>query len=339
MDRARAPCDVTPAKAAALGKGKLLRICRMLLRKINLIAVLASALLALGVVTATTANATVTGWGSTRQVALASYNGTLYMAWIDPHANNELTISSTTDGVNWAHGTHPLGSGNSNSAPALAVFNGRLWLAWTGTDANSTLNLSSSTNGVNFTPAAQPLGRDNSPDGPALVVYNNNLYYAWKDGNSVLNIASSPDGSAWTLPVRPGNNTSVNAPALAVFNGELYMAWSGTDQYHTVNLASSNDGVTFNQSVVNGIQSNFEPSISPDPFDNVLDLDVQNPINSNLDVIPIRGVEFAPFKLAGPIVEAPTETVYGSHLVHAWLGTDPGHTINVCFTTADYQTC
>jgi hypothetical protein len=314
---------------------------RIRLRRINRIAALAAALLVLGVVTATTANAgtTLTGWGSNRQVALASFNGALYMAWIDPHANNELTITSTTDGVNFAHGTHPLGSGNSNSEPALAVFNGKLWLAWTGTDANSTLNLSSSTNGTTFTQAAQPLGRDNSPDGPALTVFNSKLYYGWKDGNSVLNLASSANGSTFSAPVQPGHNTSVNAPALAVWNGKLYMAWSGTDQYHTVNLASSTDGVNFSQFALSGIQSNFEPSISPNPSAAALDVDVQNPINSNLDVIPYNGQQLAPFKLAGPIVEAPTVTAYGQNMVHAWLGTDPGHTINVCFTNPLQQAC
>lgn len=319
-----------------------MRVHRVLLRRIRRIAVLAAALLVVGAVTATAADAgtTVTGWGSNRQVALAEFNGRLYMAWIDPHANNELTITSTTDGINFVHGTHPLGSGNSNSAPALAVFNGRLWLAWTGTDANSTLNLSSSANGVNFTQAAQPLGRDNSPDGPALTVFNNRLYYGWKDGNSVLNIASSPDGSAWTLPVRPGNNTSVNAPALAVWNGKLYMAWSGTDQYHTVNLASSTDGVNFSQFALTGYQSNFEPSMSPDPANGSLYIDDQEPIQSTLEVLDYFGGQTVdPFVIPVHLVEAPTVTAYGSTLVQAWLGTDSGHTIHVCFMGATYPYC
>lgn len=313
----------------------------MLLRRINLIAVLASALLVLGVVTATTANAgtTVTGWGSNRQVALATFNGVLYMAWIDPHANNELTITSTTDGVHFAHGTHPLGSGNSNSAPALTVFNNRLWLAWTGTDANSTLNLSSSANGVNFTQAAQPLGRDNSPDGPALAVFNNNLYYGWKDGNSVLNIASSPNGSAWTLPVRPGNNTSVNAPALAVSGGKLYMAWSGTDQYHTVNLASSTDGVNFTQ-FSTGYHSNFEPTMAPDIGNASLYIDIQEPVQSHLEVLDyVGGQSIDPFVIPVHIVQAPTVTADGTLMVQAWLGTDSGHTIHVCFMSTSYPYC
>jgi len=321
-----------------------MRVHRTLVRRIRRIAVLAAALLVLGMVTATTANAgtTVTGWGSIRQVALAQFGGRLYMAWIDPHANNELTITSTTDGVNFAHGTHPLGSGNSNSAPALTVFNGRLFLAWTGTDANSTLNLSSSADGVNFTRAVQPLGRNNSPDGPSMTVFNGRLYYAWKgtDGNHTLNIASSPDGNAWTLPAQPGRNSSVNAPSLTVWNGKLYMAWAGTDVFHKINLASSADGVNFSQFQFQAIASNFQPSIAPDPAINALEIAVQDELNSDLDFFIYAGQPpNSGFQFARPMVEAPAITTYGQDIVFAWLGTDPGYTINVCFTSANQQSC
>jgi hypothetical protein len=321
-----------------------MRVHHVLVRRIRRITVFAAALLVLGAVTATTADAgtKVTGWGSTRQVALAQFNGRLYMAWIDPHANNELTITSTADGINFAAGTHPLGSGNSNSAPALAVFNGRLWLAWTGTDSNSTLNLSSSANGTTFTQAAQPLGRNNSPDGPALTVFNGRLYYAWRgtDASHVLNLASSANGSTFSAPIQPGLNSSVNAPALAAWNGKLYMAWTGTDQNQLINLASSADGVNFSQFAFQGVGSNFEPSMSPDPTAGVLDIDLQNPINSNLDVLAYSGQQnIVPFFLTGPIVEAPAVTAFGSNMIHAWLGTDPGHTINVCVMNAAPPYC
>jgi hypothetical protein len=320
-----------------------MRVHRVLARRIRRVAVFAAALLVLGVVTATAADAgtTVTGWGSTRQVALADFGGRLYMAWIDPHANNELTITSTTDGVHFAHGTHPLGSGNSNSAPALAVFNGKLWLAWTGTDGNSTLNLASSANGTTFTQEAQPLGHNNSPDGPSMTVFNGKLYYAWKgtDGNHTLNLASSANGSTFSAPIQPGHNSSVNAPSLAVWNGKLYMAWTGTDQFQLVNLASSTDGVNFTQFRFQ-FGSFFQPSIAPNPFAGALDIDVQNPNTSDIDTFHYLGQPTVDgVQLAGPIVEAPTVTAYGSSMAHAWLGTDPGHTINVCFASVTPPYC
>jgi hypothetical protein len=316
----------------------------MLLRRINLIAVLASALLVLGVVTATTANAgtTVTGWGSTRQVALATFNGTVYMAWIDPHVNNELTISSTTDGVHWAHGTHPLGSGNSDSAPALIVFNGKLWLAWTGTDGNSTLNLAYSTNGVNFTQENLPLGRNNSPDGPAMTVFNGKLFYAWKgtDGNHTLNLASSTNGSAFTAPIQPGRHSSINAPSLTVWAGKLYMAWSGTDTFHLVNLASSTDGVNFTPSQQLNFGSNFQPSMVQNISLGELEIAIQDPVTADLDFLLYNGQSTVTgFQFAHAMVEAPAITADGMFLVFAWLGTDSGHTINVCFTSAGQQSC
>lgn len=320
-----------------------MRVHRVFARRIRRIAVLAAALLMLGVVTATTANAgtTVTGWGSTRQVALAEFGGRLYMAWIDPHVNNELTITSTTDGIHFAQGTHPLGSGNSNSAPALASFNGRLWLAWTGTDANSTLNLSSSSNGTTFTQAAQPLGRNNSPDGPSMAVFNSKLYYAWKgtDANHTLNIASSANGSTFSAPIQPGHNSSINAPSIAAWNGKLYMAWTGTDTFQLVNLASSTDGVNFTQSRFQ-FGSYFQPAIAADPFANALDIDNRNPNNSYIDVYHYVGQPAVDgIQLTGPIDQAPAVTAYGSSMVHAWLGTDPGHTINVCFANVGPPFC
>src|SRR5215469_9481481 len=99
-----------------------MRMHRLRLRRVYRSAVLVSALLVLGAVTATAAEAVKTPWGSNRQVALVPFGGRLYMAWVDPHANDELTIASTTDGIHFSPGTHPFGSGNSNSAPALAVF-------------------------------------------------------------------------------------------------------------------------------------------------------------------------------------------------------------------------
>ncbi len=316
-----------------------MRLDRIRRSRIYRSAIFVSALLTLGAVTATPAYAgsALTPWGSTRQVALVGFNGRLYMAWIDPHANNELTIASTTDGVNWSSGTHPLGSGNSNTQPALAVFSGRLWLAWTGTDANSTLNLSSSANGTTFTQAAQPLGHNNSPDGPALRVFNNRLYYAWKgtDSKHTLNIASSPDGSAWTTPEQPGGGSysSVNAPALAVWNFKLYLGW--TDTSDMIHLASSADGVTFSQFTFQDTRaiSQFQPSIWPDTSTGALDVLFNAGGDLGFGFISYTGSPSAPVSDSFTVapVEAPTIYAFGTTMVDTWLGTDPGHTINMCF--------
>lgn len=309
-------------------------------RRIYRSAVLASALIALSAVTATTAaQAATTPWGSIRQVSIVPFNGRLYMAWIDPHANNELTIASTTDGKTFSPGTHPFGSGNSNSAPALVVFNGKLWMAWSGTDRNETLNLASSSNGVNFGSATQPLGSNNSPDGPALAVYGGKLYYAWKgnDPNHTLNLASSTTGTSFSAPVKIG--TSINAPALAVWNNDLYMAWSGTDSSHLLNLAWSSDGVNFTQFHFQSVGSNFEPALAADPGNGALDIDYQA-TNSELNIIYYTGsINVNPIPLVGPIVEAPGVAAFSNTMVHTWLGTDPGHTINMCFMAASPPYC
>lgn len=325
-----------------------MRMHRLRFRWIYRCAGLVSALLVLGAVTATAAEAGTnpTPWGSIRQVSLMQFNGRLYMAWIDPHAHNELTIASTTDGKTWAPGTHPFGSGNSNSAPALVVFNGKLWMAWSGTDGNQTLNLASSSNGVNFGSATQPLGSNGSPDGPALAVFNGKLYYAWKgkDANQTLNISSSTTGTSFTAPVKFGS--SINAPALAVWNGNLYMAWSGTDSSNFINLAWSADGVNFNNQFHFAFGSQFEPALALDPINNALDIEYKATGSQLLNVVYYTGVvEVTPFSIAGPIVQAPGVTAYSitnppnTIMVHAWLDTTSGHVIQMCFMNAAPPYC
>ncbi len=185
-------------------------------------------------------------------------------------------------------------------------------------------------------------GRNSSPDGPAMTVFNGRLYYAWRgtDSNHTLNIASSADGNTFTATIQPGDNSSVNAPALATRNGQLYMAWVGTDPSHLLNLAWSSDGVHFSQAHFQAIGSNFQLSLSPNPFTGALDIDYQNPNNSYINVISYVGkLTVDPLQLTGPIVEAPTVTAGAGTMVHAWLGTDPGHTINVCFMNAGPPYC
>lgn len=315
---------------------EFMRPHRIRLRRIHRSAIFVGALLMLGAVTATSANAALTPWGSERQVALASFNGRLYMAWMDFHANNELTIASTTNGVNWSSGTHPLGSGNTNSAPALTVFNGKLWLAWTGTDSNSTLNIAWSSNGTTFTQVNHPLGNNNSPDGPALAVFSNKLYYAWKgtDSNHTLNIASSTTGSTFTAPTQPGHYSSVNAPALAVWNSKLYMGWTGAGSINTINLASSSDGVNFTQIAFQNLAvSNFQPSMWPDVSTGALDIffNAGSPLGFGFISFTGSSNENVQDNFMTAPDQAPTINAFGSNQVFAWLGTDPGHTINVCF--------
>lgn len=282
------------------------------------------------------------GFESPRQVALAQFNGDLYMAWIGIDANETLNIAfSTDDGLTWSAAFEPFGRGNSQSAPALAVFGGKLWMAWTGTDANHTLNLASSTNGTLFTQATQPLGRNNSDDGPALATFNGRLYYGWKgtDSNHTLNIASSADGVTFTAPIQPGRNSSINAPSLAAIGGTLYMAWAGTDSNHDVNLASSTNGTSFSQFHF-GFGSRHQPSIAGNPANPILEFAFTGN-DDNLHIFHYVGSpNVSTAVLATSIAQAPTVTVLADGaIVYAWIFASIGSNIALCTMKTGSNVC
>ena len=310
-----------------------MRVHRLHLSKIRSVGIVAFAALVMAAMATTGASAsvvTVTPMTTPWQVALADFQGPLYMAWVGTDANSTLNIAYSTDGVNFSHSIQPFGKGNSYNAPALAVFDNKLWMAWTGTDGNRTLNLASSSNGTTWTQATQPLGHNNSPDGPALAVFNGRLYYAWKgtDSKGTLNIASSADGVHFTAPAQPGGNTSVNAPALFAspsFNGlpaSLWIAWAATDTNHTLVVAQTTNGVNlFNQRSLTGLGSNHQPSVSEAPGGGGLIIDY-TAHDDNLAGIFYNGGGTipTPSELVGPIIQAPTVAQGGDFgVVHAWI--------------------
>src|SRR5271154_2859461 len=242
-----------------------MRVHRLHLSKTRRAAIIVSAALtltAIGTASASASVVNVTPMTSFRQVALADFQGPLYMAWVGTDANHTLNIAYSTDGITFSHSIQPFGQGNSESAPALAVFNGKLWMAWTGTDANHTLNLASSANGTTWSQATQPLGRNNSAGGPALAAFNGKLYYGWQgtDSKGHINIASSADGVNFSAPAQPGGNTTFRGLALfasSSINGlpaSLWISWPATDSNHTLWVAQTTDGVNlFNQRLLTGI--------------------------------------------------------------------------------------
>jgi hypothetical protein len=281
---------------------------------------------------------TPSGFQSPLQVALAQFNGNLYMAWVGTGGNHPLNVASSTNvGRTWSQAVQ-VGANRSPSAPALAVWNGKLWIAWNGTDNDHTLNLASSTNGTQFTQAAQPLGGNRSPYGPSLAVYNNVLYYAWTGGDSqhLLNIASSTNGVNFTSPIHLGQNGSIRGPKLAAVGSLLWMAWTGTDANHFLNIANSTNGFasftegnhgiyqvsTLHQPSMASYDHNISPPISIFEYtgtdNNLYQFDsVSGPAQSRLK------------RLASSIVEAPALTVLqDGTIVTAWI--DNSANISVC---------
>lgn len=189
--------------------------------------------------------------------ALAIFNGVIYIAWAGTDPGHTLNVAHSVGltGTFTTPVTPFKGGVNTNDGVALAAFNGRLYLAWTGTDSGHTLNVASSADGVSWNPPALPFkkpGSQNSDWGPALASFNGRLYLAWTgtDSNHTLNVASSTDGVHFGSPALPfvgeGRETD-SAPALAVAGTpeKLYIAWTGTDTQHHINVAGSTDGVSF----------------------------------------------------------------------------------------------
>jgi len=129
--------------------------------------------------------------------ALAVWNDTLYLAFVDEGIHNNLLLVASRDGKTWTD-NQPIqyNSGNfftnllpqvSLQAPALAVWNDTLYLAFVNND--SSILLASSRDGKTWTDN-QPIGDVGfaSSQAPALAAWNNTLHLAFVDNDSTNNL-------------------------------------------------------------------------------------------------------------------------------------------------------
>jgi len=177
--------------------------------------------------------------------ALASFNGSLYVAFQANDPGHTLHVTSSSDGQ-----TFPAASQKPNiqmgSAPAMAEFNNQLFIAFQANDPVNELWLTSSPDGSSFTSAT---GYPNILMGgaPAMAVFKSKLYLAFQanDAGHTLHVTSSSDGQTWPAATQVPNVAIGSAPAMAVFNGKLYVAFRADDPSNAVWIASSLDGVNF----------------------------------------------------------------------------------------------
>lgn len=128
--------------------------------------------------------------------ALASYNGRLFLSWVN---NDIYLIFSDDDGASF-HGVSQL-TDSSEYAPALVTHNGQLFLAWTGHDDHlnvatvAFIGNTAGSFGINGLQGKRRLP-ETSSESPALSSHNDRLFLAWKGGNNEnLYLLSSQDGS------------------------------------------------------------------------------------------------------------------------------------------------
>ncbi|MBL8510145.1 MAG: exo-alpha-sialidase [Betaproteobacteria bacterium] len=177
------------------------------------------------------------GAESDRKVALAAFNGRVYMAYRGWGASKNMYICSTANGTTWGTQSSITDSNDAKtqSSPALAAFNGRLYLAYQGANSDN-LYICSSSDGVNFGDQTE-ITKQNSAETtsqPALAAFNGRLYLAYRGTGLSTNlyVCSSSNGTDWGSQTNVSDqngaaSTTTAGPALAAFEGKLYLGWEG----------------------------------------------------------------------------------------------------------------
>ena len=177
--------------------------------------------------------------------AMAVFNNKLYVAYLANDGTNELYVTSSSDGVNFAAAT-----GYSNllmgSAPALAVFNSKLYVAFRSNDSRNILFVTSSSDGVTF-PTATGYASIAMGGAPSLAVFNSQLFVAFRsnDSSNTLLTTSSSDGVTFPAGTASSADTLGSDPSLAVLSGQLYVAFRANDSSNQLFVSSSSTGTNF----------------------------------------------------------------------------------------------
>ncbi len=184
--------------------------------------------------------------------ALASFNGSLYVAFEGVNASNDLYVTSSSSGNSFPAATRYTNL-QSSSAPAMAVFNEQLYMAFRGLNADNDFYVTSSSDGSSF-PTATRYTNIQMGGAPALAEFNSQLCAAFQanDPGHTLHVTCSSDGVSWPTAWQVPNVQIGSDPAMAVFNGKLYVAFRADDPSNDVWIASSSDGVNFSSQVLTG---------------------------------------------------------------------------------------
>jgi frataxin-like iron-binding protein CyaY len=183
---------------------------------------------------------------------LASFNGSLYVAFQGVNVNNDLYVTSSSTGNNFPMATQYTNL-QSSSAPAMAAFNNQLFMAFRGLNVDNDFYITSSSTGSNF-PTATRYTNIQMGGAPALAVFDNQLCAAFQaaDTGHTLHVTCSSDGVNWPTAWQVPNVAIGSDPAMSVLNGILYIAFRANDPSNDVWIASSADGHTFSSQVLTG---------------------------------------------------------------------------------------
>jgi hypothetical protein len=156
--------------------------------------------------------------------ALASFRGSLYMAWKGEGTDTAIYLSKF-DGKSWTP-QQKLAAG-TDMAPALVATSSYLMLAWKGQGDNTAVWFFTSTNGDTWT-TQQQIGASvgGTSATPALTAKGDEVYMAWKalSGDDRL-FWSKYAGSSWSAQQLITSGTTIGPAILCDNNNVIWLAW------------------------------------------------------------------------------------------------------------------
>jgi hypothetical protein len=162
-------------------------------------------------------------------VALAEFNGRLFMAWKGSFEGaapfDERIFWTTFDGKSWAP-QRQVPDVWTSAGPQLAALGDQLYMVWKGEYTDESLWWTSF-DGKQWAPQQVIPGVGTSV-GAGVAAFQDLLFAAWKgiDGDPRL-WWSSFDGSTWAPQRQIPEVASSHGPSLCVYNGWLYAGWKG----------------------------------------------------------------------------------------------------------------
>jgi subtilase family serine protease len=197
------------------------------------------------------------------------FGGLLHMAYIsNDSTTHSLSVSRSTDGVNWGPEILVDNSPTSAAAPALVALGNTLHMFFIADDANHQLFHVTSTDGMNWS-AKTPVGAHASKAAPAAIVFGNAIHLAYianNSSNTLLHV-SSTDGVNWGTETSVGGHASKAGPAMAIlpnFLGisTLHMLYVANDSTNGLRHVSSTNGTSWTSETQVGHSSKAAPALA-----------------------------------------------------------------------------
>ena len=251
-------------------------------------------------------------------VAIAPFNGKLYMVWKGMERDDRVFFSSF-NGTSWTPQQQVPGI-SSSTGVAIAVYANKLYMAWKGILGDQGIYYTHF-DGTTWAPQQLVVGIGSSV-GPRLAVLGNNLFMAWKGVENDQRIFFNQfNGSSWTAQQYVPNVATSVGPAVVNFNGAIYMVWKGMNGDQGLYWSKFNGTSFAPQQLIAGVGSSEGPSLAV--FNNAL-YGVWKGIfgDQTLWYSDFNGTSWAPQKQIAGVASSvgPGIAVFNNALYACWKG-------------------